>query len=447
MKKISLIVVAIILIIIIGIYIGTDKKNEQFKIVKLSGGNAYANFTKSDFSWTAGPDKDSVSALPLIDGDLLYIFAENEELPLYRYRESDGDYLKFRWDDFRLLLNDRIIALDISENGLLYSWLDNINAEEVNDLRYIAISGNFTEAGLPYLKKLAGIKPETGIFFRDESPVAGEILEIFKPAWLAAPDCDFDNKIRNRIAGLRSLKLLYIDAGNWDLSTISKLKNIETLVLTNLHQPDTNNYIINKKLRSLSIMESDITNISFLDNLKDIVGLNLSNCDMITGINPVQKFTNLKCLSLINCENLADIEILNSLTSLRWLSFNPGITEEEAGILAGHLKKIQVVELISCKNIKNAAVLEQMKDLSCLSVYNTDIDISSLYGLKGLRYLSLPDSIYADPIQLAQVQDKIPNCVIVPSHGLCLGSAWLLLMIPALIICRIAAILIRKSGN
>ena len=452
MKKIGLIIAAIVLITIIGIYVSTEKKSEHFKIVKLAGADAYSNFTKSDFSWIAGQNEDSLSALPLISGDLIYIFTEDDKLPLYRYKESDGDYLNFRREDFKLLLDEKIIALEITGNEDFLSWMKNINAEEINDLRYIAVTADVNNTLLGYLKKIADIKPGIGIFIKEENPAISNILELFDPSWLAAPDCEFDNKARKSIAGLKNLEMLYIYAGdsygvNWDINIVSKLKKLETLILTNMNQPDSGKFIINKNLRSVSIMESEITDINFLSKLPNIVELSLSNCDMITSIDTLAELVNLKRLSLINCENLADIDILYKLKSLRWVAFNPGITEEEINTLTDIQKDIEVVELVNCGNVKNAGLFKPLKNLACLAVYNTDIDISSVYGLKRLRYLSLPDSIYSDSLQISKIKEKIPNCIIVPSRGLCLGSGWLLLIIPAMLLFRLGILIRKRSKN
>lgn len=444
MKKIILILIAIALVCIIGFFIGISNQKEQYRIVKLAGGDGYANLTKSDFSWIAGENKDSISALPLNRGDLLYVFFEEEKLPLYRYQESDGDYLKFQCKDFILYLNDKIIALEITEDTNFVAWLENLNAEIINDLRYISISSEFSDVNLPYLKKIADIKPDIGIFFDENTTILTEILNLFNPTWLAAPDCELDKNIQNRIAKLKNLELLYIDPESCNLSNISKLKNLENLILTNMHQSDSTRFIENNNLRAVSIIESEITNISFLSKLTNLSELNLINCEELSAINSIDKLINLESLSLINCEDLTDISILSKMQTLKWLSFNPGITQEELDSLAVYHKNIEVVELINCENIRNINSFDNLKKLTCLSVYNTDIDINSLYDLKGLRYLSIPDSIYSDSLKISQIQAKIPNCIIVPSSGLCLGSGWFLLIIPALIICKIFSLLYKK---
>ncbi len=445
MKKLILIIVATALVVSTGHFIIKNSRNEQYKIVKLKGCEAYTNFSKSDFEWITGPGEDSISALPLYNGDLVYIFSGRDEIPFYRYKENDGNYLDFYLDDFLLFMNGNIISIELTEDEDLIEWLKGIDSKDIHDLRYISVTSYSSDIHLKYLKKIARIKPDIGLFIDEDISDLDDILDLFDPIWIVAPDCQFEDDTKKKIADEKNLELLYIGEDDWDLNILSKLPKLETLILEEISQPENNGPLVNNNnLKSLTIMKSGINDISSLGNLTNITELNLLDCDSLSSINSIDKLSKLQRLSLINCGNLKDITILGKLPSLKWISFHPNITEKELDEFIEHHKSIEVVELIGCMNISNVSPFKKLKKLACFTYFETDIDLNSVYDLKGLKYLSLPDSIYSDALNIEQIKEKNPNCVIVPNAGFCLGSGWLLLIIPALVVSKLLLLLITR---
>jgi hypothetical protein len=445
MKKLILIIVTIVLVVSTGYFIIKNSRNEQYKIVKLKGCDAYSNFSRSDFIWITGPDKDSISALPLFDGDMVYIFTGSDEMPFHRYKENDGNYLDFYLDDFLLFMNGNIVSIELTEDEDLIEWLNGIDSIDLHDLRYISVTSYSPEVHLKYLKKITSIKPDIGLFVDNDISDIGDILDLFNLTWIAAPECQFEDNTKKKIAKEKSLELLYIGEDSWDLNILSKLPKLKALILIDIEQPGNNEPLIkNDNLKSLTIIESGIRNISSLSNLTNLTELNILDCDSLSSINSIDKLSRLQRLSLINCGNLKDIDILDKLNSIKWISFHPDVTEKELDDFIEHHRNVEAVELISCSNINDISSFNKLKKLDCFTYFDTDIDLNSVYDLKGLKYLSLPDSIYSDVLNIDQIQKKNPNCVIVPNAGFCLGSGWLLLIIPALVISKLLLLLVRR---
>jgi hypothetical protein len=448
MKKLILIILVIILIGATGSYISKIYRNGQYRIVKLKGCNAYTNFPKSEFSSIAGPSTDSISALPLYDGDLLYLFTDNSNLTFYRYDKSDGNFLEFYADDFLLYLNGKIIAIEISDDEIVMEWLKDIDSKDISDLRSLAFTDYNSEAHLPWLKKIAAVKPDIGLFIDEDISEFSDVLKLFNPSWIVAPGSVVDEKTRKAIGRKKNIELLYISADLWDMKDLSKLSALENLILVNLYQPANNKPLLaNSGLKSLTIIRSGIMNVAFLGNLKNLTQLSLLECDSLNDISALKSFSGLEHLGLISCSSLTDVEALGELTSLRSISFNPLITKNEFASFAENHDDIESIELIGCSYINDLGPFARHKKLSCLAYFDTDIDLNSVYDLKKLKYLSLPDSIYNDPVQLEKIREKLPNCVIVPSVALCLGSGWLLLIIPVIFLTGLAFVFYRRPKS
>jgi hypothetical protein len=59
---------------------------------------------------------------------------------------------------------------------------------------------------------------------------------------------------------------------------------------------------------------------------------------------------------------------------------------------------------------------------------------STLYNFDQLHYLSLSKEFLKDSTNVIKLQRELPNTIIVPNSGACLGSGWLLLIIPLAVI-------------
>lgn len=446
MKKVLLVIIVIALTGATGSFITGNYRNEQYKIVKLKGCNAYTNFPRSEFSWITGPGADSISALPLYDSDLLYLFTENSNLPFYRYKKTDGSFLEFYTGDFLLYLNGKIIAIEITDDKMVMDWLEGIDSRDISDLRYLSFTSDYSQAHLPYLKKIAAIKPDIGLFINEDISDFTDVLKLFNPTWIVAPGSALDDKTQKAIGSKKNLELLYISADTWDMEVLSKLPGLKNLILLNLYQPENNEVLINNsELESLTIIKSEIRDISFLGNLNNLTQLSLLECDSLTDISVLKNMSNMERLGLINCSSITDIDVLDNLTSLGWISFNPQVTTGELESFTEKHSDIEAIELIGCMHIKDISSFKRLKKLSCLTYFDTEIDLSSVYDLKRLKYLSLPDSIYNEPSLAAELQEKLPNCVIVPAAALCLGSGWLLLIIPVIILTGLILMLYRRQ--
>jgi hypothetical protein len=71
-----------------------------------------------------------------------------------------------------------------------------------------------------------------------------------------------------------------------------------------------------------------------------------------------------------------------------------------------------------------------------LTITDTITDIASIKTLRNLKYLSLPYDFLDDSVNRAELQKSLPGTRIVPNEGFCMGSGWLLLLIPLVLIIR-----------
>ncbi|MDY6863325.1 MAG: leucine-rich repeat domain-containing protein [Thermodesulfobacteriota bacterium] len=452
MKKYILISLIILLCGITGAFYLLNKQKETYQIVELKGAQSYYNFSKSNLTWTVSNNKDGLSALPVFHKDLVAVMfnnkGNNEDFFIYQYLKNDGNSLEFSNQHSRFLLNDKIITVRIDDNNEIINWLGNISFKELENLRSIIISKKLPSNYLYLLKKISDVKPDIGILIEDEIKDVHEILKMFNQTWLVVPDLSFNQKIFESIRTLNNLELLYIDGSSTDIDKLLKLPKLTKLIITNLSQPQEDTFFKStKKLRSLSIIHSKITNIKFLNNFSNLTELNLIECNSLVDISNIHNLTNLKVINLTGCDKLQEISKINQLPSLLWFSFPEKINQKDfKGFIKAH-KNIEVLELIGCKNIQHIDLLKQLNRLYFLSINNMDIDINSLFDLQELKYLSISKDILNDPAKISKVQNNLPNTTIIPNAGVCLGSGWLLLIIPIIIVMKMMLSVFKRIRN
>jgi len=169
-----------------------------------------------------------------------------------------------------------------------------------------------------------------------------------------------------------------------------------------------------------------------VDNLKELVinvSDNIKNPDLING------HTKLEVLSVTGDGLIYDPGVIR-LPLLRWMAFSSNATQEEFDSFIDTHPDLEVIEMIKNDTISSLQALSKISRLYGLAVNDTVTDIATIKTLSSLKYLSLPGDFLADPVNKAEIKRSLPGTRIVANEGFCLGSGWLLLLIPLILMFR-----------
>jgi internalin A len=175
-----------------------------------------------------------------------------------------------------------------------------------------------------------------------------------------------------------------------EILEIEKALNIILTELVNgtiLSWQNRNHYQLNenKEVVGLNLKDNQITDISFLKDLKSLTILNLST-NKITDISFLQDLKGLTILDIQN-NNINDISNFKDITFLKKLFLGGNVIEDFSFLKS--LKKLNYLNLRECK-ITDISFLKDLKGLIELNLWNNKIeDISFLQDLKGLTTLIL----------------------------------------------------------
>ena len=98
---------------------------------------------------------------------------------------------------------------------------------------------------------------------------------------------------------------------------------------------------------------------------------------------------------------------------------------------------LEVIELNECPEIRDLYPLQALPELKILLLELEPEQLDGLASLKQLELVLLPDELFNDNSQLiSELRASLPDTRIMPGSGICLGSGWLLLLIPFIILFR-----------
>ena len=122
------------------------------------------------------------------------------------------------------------------------------------------------------------------------------------------------------------------------------------------------------------------------------------------------------------------------LPALRWISVDGKVVQEEFDAFISSNPRLEVIEIIDNDTVSSFQRLATLENLRGLIITDSVTDIETIKTLTDLEYLSLPDTYLQE--NKAEIENALSGTRIVANQGFCLGSGWLLLIIPLIIIIR-----------
>ena len=415
----------------------TDRKSGYY-IIDVTGPAMVLNYSKSTFEFgSVSMYEGDTLSLVVSEGDLLYaLFQGLESALLYRYAPDDGMDLSFSFDTVNdvCYLNDEIISLDLSEESGAWNWIEQHNAFQ--GIRSLNIFLPLPENGLESLGKIASVNPDPGLYVSGNGPMK-ELFNLFDPEWLFAEDIDpeiIQDATWGNLSKMELIVYACTDSGNLDF--LLKLPGLQSLILTGCDGSTLAEFPFEKLavLRSLCLIESDIHDLAFLGSLPGLENIDLVKCESLEKIGSLADFGNLNGLGFYDCHNLQDIPAINEIPDLERLCMPAGISQSDFSAILAAQPSLKVLELLNCENVTDLSPLKEYSGLEVLTISIDGADLSPLYGMQNLELLTLEQDYFKDSLHMDALKHALPDTRIVPGGTFCLGSGWLILLIPMIII-------------
>lgn len=406
------------------------KNEKRFAVVHLYNKKAMAFNLSKNYNLNGYTSFNATKGALLAEkGDVLGI---NNTFIHFNNVKEDSMHLS-NDEDSLVFINNKINSIVITGKEDLLPWFRSMSAASVNDLQSIRFSTRIPGSYVSYLKEIARLKPNTALVFEEDDSVNMindyiQRADFFTPRFINAT---ITQQQLPQLAHFKTVECLYIDIADSVVTT--PLPAIPSLKQCIIYGDDLKNitpsfFNNNTQLQKLTIVKS-IDNYDLLQPLHQLEELSINNTEKKADLSVLKsKLNNLSVLIIAGRYN--DIDTLATLHKLRWLGLPENTTQQQFNTIASQLKALEVLEMQGNDTITNLSALQQLHNLKGLVITDTVTDKQSLYSLKELHYLSVPYNNRTDSIYILALQKTIPGCIVVPNSGACLGSGWLLLLLP-----------------
>jgi hypothetical protein len=432
---------SLVFTLLVLLFTSCTSKPEPYSVLEFTGKAEVYNYSKHIFPLIFESDSANPTALLASNGDII-VYGENNFLC---YRKSLQNKFSVKTIGNVGYINEKINSITIPGDDDMIPWFEEMKSTDFSMLGFLCFDSIICESYIPYLTNIAKTRPDIGVGNGEDLGDMVRIFKIFNPGFIIGtnlPQKDF-----NILSGLTNLEIflasLHDSVYTVPLPAMPKLKQ---LILTDVKKNALNNdfFINNKQIEKLSVMQSRKFNFLILEPLKNLKELIISEVDTIENIDLIKNHKQLELLSFVS-EKFPNDMSLKELPGIRWMTFYDNATQDGFNSFIESHPNLEVVELINNDTIKNIQSLLNLKKIEGLIVTDKLTDLATIKSLKTLKYLSLHEDILNDTIIKTELQKSLPDTRIVPNHGICLGSGWLLLIIPFILLIR--AFIRQKSGK
>jgi hypothetical protein len=438
----------VLLLLVCGFILSSCSKRvaPNYEIVSIRGvyWACNVNLSYANFCSLAESELEPEVVLAVSEGDLLYLANEDEQEFYYRYSRRDGKNLLVTFDTLNAntaSLNGELKHLELSDRQASWMLLQQLTDPERKQLATLHITGKLSEDRLTLLQQHESSLKGTGLLLEGDCDkrLLGELLSVCSPEWLMTEEpLDFPDP--DKCVALSHMELLWIEGESLSNPELfARCSNLESLIISGWDPGEQELLSLSGlgRLHSLTLAESGIRDLSSVEFPSSLRRLHTIDCDTLSHINGIQELRHLRGISFSSCPHIQGIMQLAELNNLRWLGFPENVSQKEFEALLPKLSRLEVIELLGCEQIGNISPLRDQAELKILQVDLPKEYLADLESLSDLDLLILASEHFdEDPEWIAQLRSSLPSTQVVPGSGLCLGSGWILLLLPLVLLSR-----------
>jgi hypothetical protein len=431
MKRSSLSSLALILLTIL--VNSCKEKAEPWSILEFKGDGIVANFSKGYMTIFYSTDTTTANSVLAERGDII-LYGENS---ITSFGKNPGSLLSFKSDKECAYINGKLRSITIPDKAEKLSAFLVSDTTDYSYLEFIVFSSDVPESLMPFLTRLSKIRPDAGLSIENDQVNLAEILGLFDPRIILGSGINFkDFGLLSAEPSLETLLLSVNDS--LETKPLPAMAKLEQLIIEGsdkAYLTDENYFENNPQVERLSLISFPAFECAILKPLTNLRELIIFECDTVLSAALIKNHKSLEVLNPMWDDFKYDITE-KDLPNLKWITISSELSQSEFESFIDSNPGLEVVEIMRNFKINNLQPLLSLKNLYGLTVVDTLTDINTMKSLKTLKYLSLPEKVISDSIKKASIRQALPGTILASNEGVCLGSGWLLLLIPFIVLFR-----------
>ncbi len=439
-----------------------QKETKEYRLITAKDDLGIFNLTRFHRNFYFYADSAGTITMPVKNGDLLDIWKEDNGI-LLRCTPDFPDSFQLRVKNDIIYMNDKLTGLRIPNSLDSPQLFRKLKNTDFKNLKTLIIGDYIPDAYLPFVDSIAKINPDIDlhIYFSNEEnsdidslnkidsvidkheKLNYDSLEIvFRKniKWLSERFNPFliayygSTKELKQLEVFNSVQTITLEINEFEKEdTLPHFPSLKKLVIAN----DADSLIIprdflmlNPKLEELMIQGNFNPGLLNWKSLNKLQALRIVS-DSISSYPYGQTLPGLQTFLISGKGHLPEENIL-SFKNLKELSIPCSTPQNEFDNIIKafpHLYFLQIGESDTLL-VKDYSALKKSMDLRYLIISGKNGKANSLYPLKRLKYLSLHSEFFDDSLQVNALKKALPDTVIEPNEGLCMGSGWLLFLVP-----------------
>lgn len=433
---------------VVSVLLAACSQHESYRILQYQGPYVALNLGKNFDFFMTGDDTVFSQGLPAAPNDLIWFFGGDNIQGFLLAKQLPDKPFTMNMLKGIVLVNNRAVGLELNETS---DSVANISMLADSSLKTIVSVDLGTlnpekEALLRRLSKMnADVSFVTNMDSADASAVAlNKLSGLFAPEFLMTT---LYGENLNLVGNFKSLKMLHLEVDDSIISeSLPPLPNLMALTLGLNGTPLPEDFFVNNQQIQSLTLSNPALDFDFLEELPRLKSLSVCGNGNSTTI-PTDFYSSLGSLVSLTLNDVdsANLTLVSRLKSLRWLGLPQTLSQQQLVAITDALPNLEVVYLYKTNEVTNYKPLVELKKLICLVITDSVTDYGSLRSLKQLKYLSIPASKNeTDSLALAALRKQLPSTLIVPNDGFCLGSGWLLLFVPLVVL---SVLVLRRFGK
>ena len=426
--------------------------SRKYHYLQLNGSNGVANYSVSSQMYFADRDSLHWPLLSVATGDFIDLGGFN----FYIFDKHQDHTIDFQYRDSLTYINEKLSSITWSDTTDMLPFFKEMKDKNIEHLQSLNFSVPLPESYYPYLEKIARKNPKIGLYVtirmpdNDSLTIADKVmkergekdfnwlLDKFNPTWIIV-NLDYDHL--KLLAKAKSCSLLYLDLSNdsaktGNLPVMPALKQLFISVDNDEYPLSTSFLSLNPQIESLSYEVEDNPDLGFLKYANNLTKLQISHFDTLVDLRQIRHLKNLDRL-ILDGSQVNDISGLKEFSHITWLGLPVSITQSAFDTIMEQHSSLEVISFNSGIKVDDLHSLAGMKNMHTLLIGGDSMHhMKNLDQLNQLELLSIPQKNFKDLSYIHALQKALPDTTLVPNSGLCLGSGWLLLIIPMALMAR-----------